>query len=279
MKHSEQKIYGRNACLAFAHKYPQTVIRAYCTEATQGRFGFLLKKLAQAKRAYHIVTDAELNKLSESEHHEGVLLLVERPALQTDETLLRTLSLSPATRPEHILCLDGVTNPHNLGAIVRTAAHFGFHRIVLLNLGSEQLKSLISSPYHRTAEGGSVRVELTACNDAVAFLEKLKTSFNFKLAVTSSHERSTVLHRVQLPKRMVLVLGSESDGVSASIMQKADLKICIQGTGDVESLNVANAASVLMYEWYRQTQRAVAAPLPRTPTPTGRASGRKRMGS
>lgn len=279
MKSAEQKIYGRNACLAFAKKYPDAVIRAYCTETTQPVLGFLLKQLAQSKRAYHIVSPEDLIKLSETEHHEGMLLLVRRQELKPEALLLQNAA-RPHHKPELLLCLDGISNPHNLGSIVRTAAHFGVQDIVLMNIADEQIKGLLSGAYHRTAEGGAVHCSLSLSKDPSQFLQKLQKECGYSVAVTSSHSGTTALHSTKLPQRLALVLGSETHGVSQDIMKLAQLKIAISGTGYVESLNVASACAILLNKFARQYQRArFPAESSSKPTRTARALGRNRRGS
>ncbi|MEN9810740.1 MAG: putative tRNA/rRNA methyltransferase [Pseudomonadota bacterium] len=279
MKTSEQKIYGRNACIAFAKKNSDAVIRAYCTESTQPALGFLLKKLAQSKRAYHIVSTEDLSKISESEHHEGMMLLVHRQEAGSESTLLLNASRRRG-KPELLLCLDGISNPHNLGSIVRTAAHFGIQDIVLMNIADEQIKGLLSGSYHRTAEGGAVHCSISISKDPCQFLQTLRTECGFSVAVTSSHSGTSALHSTRLPERLALVLGSETHGVSQDILKMAQLKIAISGTGHVESLNVASACAILLNEFARQSQRGrFPAGSPSKPTRTARALGRKRSGS
>ncbi|MEN9825806.1 MAG: hypothetical protein RI953_1551 [Pseudomonadota bacterium] len=279
MKTSEQKIYGFNACMAFAKAYPDQVIRAYCTPALQKKLGFLLKHLAQHKRAYHLVTESELAKLSGSEHHEGVLLLISRPALMSELDVFKQLGSGKLADSECLLCLDGVSNPHNLGSIARTAAHYGIQRIALFNLTNEQLKALVSGAYHRTAEGGAVHVQLCDIKEPLNFLERLKKDFSFTVAATSSHAKSSSLHNTTLPKRLALLMGSETDGVSQQLLEAAQLKVCINGTGHVESLNVASATAILLNEYSRQLQRRTEESLSTKPTFVGRPEGRKRNGS
>jgi TrmH RNA methyltransferase len=279
MKANEQKIYGRNACLAFARKSPDNVIRAYCNDTVQGEFGFLLKHLAKHKRAYHIVTNDALGKLSESLHHEGVMLLVNKPPIADENILFAALDQESKQKTECLLCLDGLSNPHNLGSIVRTAAHFGVQRIVLFNVSDDSLKSLLSAAYHRTAEGGAVHVDIIRCKNSEKFIEKISEKYGFTLAATSSHSAAAFLHRTTLPKRLALLMGSEGNGVSPDLLKRAQFKICINGTGHVESLNVASATAILLNEYARQTQNCELSPVPIKPTFAERVVGRKRKGS
>lgn len=239
----ERKIYGLNAALSFAHRFPDRIIRAWLSEdAAKIHFGPLMKFLAQEKRAYHIADDRELEKVTQSEHHEGVCLLVQDFALFTIEALIATL---PAGKPVCLLALDGVSNPHNLGAIMRVAAHYGVAGII-----SEQPQLLRSGAAVRTAEGGATYTKIVATDNLGKTLKFLKKC-QFSVLATSSHQSQSV-YEAPLPERIVLVLGEEQDGVSRKILQLADQRIAIAGTGWVESLNVSIASGVLLSEFWRQ---------------------------
>lgn len=239
----ERKIYGLNAALSFAHRFPDRVIRAWLSEdAAKIHFGPLMKFLAQEKRAYHIADDRELEKVTQSEHHEGVCLLVADFPFFTVDAFVATL---PPGKPVCLIALDGVSNPHNLGAIMRVAAHYGVAAII-----SEQAQQLRSGAAVRTAEGGATYTKLVDTDNLGKTLQFLKKR-QFTVAATSSHE-SHSLYETPLPDRIVLVLGEEQTGVSKKIQQLADMRIAIGGTGWVESLNVSVATGVLLSEFWRQ---------------------------
>jgi TrmH RNA methyltransferase len=281
MKSSEQKIYGRNACLAFAKHFPQAVIRAYCTESNRGRLGALLKFLAEKKRAYHIVTEGDLHKICDSEHHEGICLLVERQAAGSEAELIAALQKTPQAAPHCVLCLDGISNPHNLGAIVRSAAHFGIKHILLSSIGEESRKALLSGAFHRTAEGGGVHVRVYVAEEPAALLKRLQKEMGWTIVATSSHAQSKELNNTQLPKRCVMVMGSESEGITPPLLALADIKLRIKGTGHVESLNVASATAIVLNEFSRQieNQRKSKFKSGDMPTRVARVEGRNRKGS
>lgn len=239
----ERKIYGLNACLSFFQRFPDRIIRAWLSEdAAKIHFGPLMKALAQDKRAYHIADERELEKVTQSEHHEGVCLLVQDFPLFTVEAFIATL---PPGKPVCMIALDGVSNPHNLGAIMRVAAHYGVAAII-----SEQPQLLRSGAAVRTAEGGATNIKLVGTDNLGKSLQFLKKR-QFSVVATSSHE-SRSLYETPLPERIVLVLGEEQGGVSRKILQLADHRIAIAGTGWVESLNVSVATGVLLSEFWRQ---------------------------
>ncbi|MEY2986546.1 MAG: putative tRNA/rRNA methyltransferase YfiF [Pseudomonadota bacterium] len=280
MKTTEQKLYGWNACISFSKVFPNKIIRAYCTESTRGRLGALLKQLASKKKAYHIVTDDELSKIADSEHHEGVCLLVERADTYSESQLILD-SQKLKQNKQIILCLDAVSNPNNLGAIARSAVHFGITHLFLCNTVESSLKGLLSGAFHRTAEGAAVHLNIYWSENGEATLLKLKQQFGWKIFSTTSHGRAIPLHQFAFPNKTVLIMGSESRGVSDSFTKIADAGIEIAGSGLVESLNVANAVSIFLSEYHRQilTQRTLEPVRRLSPTRVAGGVGKNRKGS
>ncbi len=239
----ERKIYGLNACLSFAQRFPDRIVRAWLSEeAAKIHFGPLMKALAKDKRAYHLADEDELLKVTQSEHHEGVCLLVADFPVFTLEAFVATL---PPGKPVCMLALDGVSNPHNLGAIMRVAAHYGVSAILC-----EQPQLLRSGAAVRTAEGGATYTKIVGTDNMGKALQFLKKR-QFKVLATSSHESHSVYEQ-PMPDRSVLILGEEQKGVSGKLLQIADQKIVIGGTGWVESLNVSVATGILLSEFWRQ---------------------------
>ncbi len=239
-KQKEVKLYGEKACLAVFAARPHDIVRLYLTDQTAPRFAQLMKFLAANKRAYHVLPEAELEKIGGTSHHEGVVMLVRRkPWLNLAQWLSQ-----PAVKGA-VLALDEVANPHNLGAIMRSAAHFGVRTII-----STRPELLQSGAAVRTAEGGFEGVDLVRVPSLAEALPELRAA-GFALAFTSSHQGQS-LYTQALPEGLVLVLGEEKQGVSQALLQAEGLKLSIPGVGAVESLNVSVAAALLMGEWYRQ---------------------------
>lgn len=232
----ERKIYGLNAALAFVRERADDIIRGYFTEAAARKhFGQLMKTLAQTRRAYHIVDTDELAKVTESTHHEGVCLLVrDVPVARIGDWL----GQAPATA-HMVLALEGVANPHNLGAIMRTAAHFGVAAIV--TSGAERLRSGAAM---RTAEGGAERIPLVEAAGFVDGLVLLQKA-GYQIVVTSSHKGTSVFG-IDWPDKVCLVMGEEQQGVSRPVLALADQCVSIPGTGAVESLNVSVASAIVV---------------------------------
>jgi TrmH RNA methyltransferase len=152
--------------------------------------------------------------------------------------------LARAPGPAVMLALAEVGNPHNLGAMVRSAAHFGARGVLVSG------PSAASGSALRTAQGGAEWVEVLSGDDLGAALDICHRA-DFAICTTSSHQ-GRALYDGALPARAVMLLGSEGQGVPRELARHADYVLQIPGTGRVESLNVAAAAAVLLGEWYRQ---------------------------
>ena len=248
MRSDEQKLYGVSACRAIFEGRPEDIVRAYVTPYRLKLFGGMLRWCASHRLAYHIIEDVDMERVTQSTHHEGVCLLVkERPQPRLDE---RLELLAEVDGPQCVLLLEHVGNPHNLGSILRVAAHFGVVG-VLLTGPLARLPQLPSAAY-RTAEGGMEYVPVMALGVPFEALDRLRRA-GFSVLATSGHGRhSLYASEKPLPKRCVLMLGSEERGLSPGLLATADGVVAIPGSGQVESLNVACAAAVFLGEYWRQ---------------------------
>lgn len=241
-------VSGLNACMEIARRRRDDIIRVSLVEDRIRTFSELLKWCASHKRAYHVVTGDDLEKIADTIHHEGICMLVKPKPAATFEALAERLQGDP-TRAECIVVMEDVANPHNLGAILRVCAHFGVGTVCLATRKGEKPVS-ISNAVHRTSEGGVESVDVVHLDDAAAAMRTFKR-LGFTLYATSSHARKSA-YTTQLPDRVVYMLGSEATGLSRRLTELADAEIGIPGTGHVESLNVACAASILLGEFWRK---------------------------
>lgn len=242
----ELKYYGTAACRALWQQRPDDVIRIYVEQALIKHFSDLLKWAATHRKAYHIVTGDELEKITESVHHQGICLLARDKPQGTFPALLKTLKSDQ--QPQLLAYLDGVENPHNLGAIVRSCAHFGIRHI----LGEAGKLPRLSPSACRVAEGGAEFVELVTLDKPLDQLKQLQ-QLGFNLLATAM-QRGHDLYHYDFPARTVLIFGAEEHGVSQAMFKAADATLHIPGSGHVESLNVSVAFALIAGENYRQIQ-------------------------
>jgi len=241
----ELKIHGQHACRALFERRPGHIVRVYLTAELVKPFGDLLHACAEKRLPYKVVAPEELEKLTESKHHEGICVVAVPRASRPLPELLR------APGPAVVVALAEVGNPHNLGAILRIAAHFGARGAIIAGKG-------VSPAAYRTSQGGAEAVETIGTPDLGAALDVCRRA-GFTVCASSSHE-GRELYAGPLPSRAVLLLGSEGEGVPRELLRQADVTLQIPGTGAVESLNVAAAASVILGEFWRQNTYPAASP-------------------
>lgn len=206
----------------------------------------LLRWCAAQHRAYHIVTAEEMGRITQSSHHEGICLLVRPPLRLGLEQLC--MRLAAQTGPVCVLLLEGITNPHNLGAILRVAAHFGAAAVV--QCGEDGTIPRLSAAVCRTAEGAAEHIPVVTAKAGPATIQRLQRCA-LEVVATSSHATVSAYDH-GLPARCLLLLGSEAAGLSKELTEAADALVAIPGSGWVESLNVACAAAVLLAEFKRR---------------------------
>jgi TrmH RNA methyltransferase len=238
-------IYGRRAVQAVWERRPSAIIRAYATAERVSWLGDMLKWCAAQRKAYHMVSAAELEKISHSSHHEGVAVLVQIKPEIDEAQLIKICRTSPSA----LLYLDGVSNPHNLGAIARSMAHFGSTCM----LGAAGELPALSASWARVSEGGSEFVEVHRSSDSLALLGKLKKDGYTTFALSSKGKAS--LYEAKLPERSIFLLGHEIHGLSPTMLQQADATLGIPGSGNMSSLNVSVASALCLSEWYRRHRK------------------------
>ena len=241
---AELRIHGLNAVRAVFARRPQAIRKLYLVEARIPQLQPLLKWCVANRVGYRVVEDADLQKLAASAHHEGVVAEVLRDEPQPLSSWLRDLPAGPCCA----LWLDGVGNPHNLGAILRSAAHFGVSAVLL----PKHSTLALSGAAARVAEGGAEAVPFVRLGREDNSIAQLHGA-GFKLAATVVRGGSD-LFKATLPERLVYVLGAEGEGMSPELAQACDLRVSIPGSGAVESLNVASATAVLLAQWASSTR-------------------------
>ncbi|MFT3791657.1 MAG: TrmH family RNA methyltransferase [Rudaea sp.] len=238
----EVRVYGCNACLAVFAKRLDDVRKVYLTDARIAEFKSVLAWCVKQRIGYRVVENEDLDRLTESQHHEGVCFEVRKsPPLPLRELLQRI----PRDEPALLIWLDGVGNPHNVGALLRSAANFGARGAIL-----PADAPALSGAAMRVAEGGAEAVPLAQAHAGEDVFESLHDA-GFAVAATVPRAGRD-LYENKLPDRLALILGAEGEGMSARLIADADLRLTVPGTGAVESLNVSASAAVLFAEYWRQ---------------------------
>ena len=236
------RICGLAAVRALFERDPARVERLFFEPRLRAASGGFCAILARARKPYREVDAAELGRVAGTSLHGGIVAIARpRPLAPFD----------PAAAPgwaaagTPLLILDGVGNPHNLGAIARTAAFFGIERMLLAERPDQALPSDAS---YRVAEGGLEYVTLykTPLAPALAALQPY-----FRIVGTGPGAAARpVERRRDLPP--ALILGNEESGLDPATRVACDEVTTIPGSGRVQSLNVAAAAAILIYGMTRR---------------------------
>jgi RNA methyltransferase, TrmH family len=249
------RVYGISAALAVLAHRPEQVRNIAYTPSARAHIGEALREAARRRIAYREVSEQELSRMAGSVHHEGVCLLAAELPLPTIDELARRSESSGL-----LLALDNVGNPHNVGAILRSAAFFGAQGLIVSGLPG---RGPLPAAAVRIAAGGAEHVPLARATDlAVALAELAKRGHHIVGADTHA---KTPLYDLRWPARAVVVLGSEDVGLSKPVRARCQSLVQIGGSGSVESLNVSVAAGVVLASFAASKGASATA---RRPQPT-----------
>jgi RNA methyltransferase, TrmH family len=232
-----QRVCGLAAVSALFEIDPGRVERLFFEPRLRGQAGRFCTVLARARKPYREINPAELARVAGTVLHGGIAAVARpRPFGAFD----------PAAAPgwaedqKPLLALDGIGNPHNLGAIARTAAFFGVERMLLADRPEQALPSDAS---YRVAEGGLEHLTLyqVALPAALAALRQGYRIVGSALGLGAS------LASRPTGKPPVLILGNEEMGLDPATLAACDEIVLIPGCGRLQSLNVAAAAAILIY--------------------------------
>ena len=230
--------------------HPEKIRRLYFTEEVAPKFGGLCKALAKNHGIYNQVPPADLEKLSGSVHHQGVVAMIESPEItQLDSEI----TSSWIENKENAVLLDRIGNANNFGAIVRSAAFFGIKNIII---PMDEAQSTITTSSYRVAEGGMEYVNIYSVRSSVRLLEALKGKM-LRVGTSLEAKKSVAdLSSLCSKKPVLIILGNEEEGISEEVKSNCDELIIIPFAGMnqgkksavIDSLNVAQASSIIFYE-------------------------------
>jgi len=236
------RVAGLSAVSALFEHDAARVERLFFDERLKPHVGAFCKALAAARKPYRMVEADELAKVAGTVLHGGVVALIApRPVPAFDTEAAKRW----AADGQPLLILDGVGNPHNLGAILRTAAFFGLPRVVVSDHPGQALPS--ESAY-RVAEGGFEWVELYQAANLPLVLKRLRGVYRVVgTALGKGRAVTDVAGLAKGDKPVAVILGNEEDGMPAATLTACEEILTIPGSGHVQSLNVAATAAILIH--------------------------------
>ncbi len=225
---------------------PARIERLFFLPSMRGEIDDICRLMAESRRPYREVEAEELAKVAGSVLHGGIVAIATPRATPDFDAAAARAAVNDVPL---LLCLDGVANPHNLGAIVRTAAFFGLDRIVL---SDHPAQAGPSDAAHRVAEGGLEHVTLYRARHFPQALKQLKPAYR---TVGTALDRGRPLAEVGRDKSIALVLGNEEFGMNPQALGICDDVVRIEGYGRIQSLNVAATAAILVHALAGKTRR------------------------
>ena len=243
MGYTEMMIEGRNAVIE-AFRSGKTVDKLYVLDGCQD--GPVLSIKREAKKhdtLLKYVTKERLDQLSETGKHQGVIAVAAAYEYASVEDILKKAKAKG--EPPFIFLLDNIEDPHNLGAIIRTANLAGAHGVIIPKNRAVGLTAVVA----RTSAGALNYTPVARVTNLVKTIEDLKKEGLWFVCADMDGE---LMYRQNLTGPIGLVIGSEGEGVGRLVKEKCDFTASIPMKGDIDSLNASVAAGVLAYEIVRQ---------------------------
>jgi 23S rRNA (guanosine2251-2'-O)-methyltransferase len=239
-----QTIYGMHAVRALLERHPERVLNVLLAERREDPRSRGIEELAQRHhRPLKRVNAESLKHLLGEVAHQGVAAEIVPLAPWTEDDLLGALT---SAQSPIILALDGVQDPHNLGACLRTADACGALAVVVPKDRAAQMNPTV----RKVATGAAETTPVVAVTNLVRTLKLLKDAGLWVVGADANAAKDA--REVDLTAGIVLVLGAEGSGLRHLTQQNCDLMVRLPQRGSVESLNVSVAAGMLLYETLRQ---------------------------
>lgn len=240
-----ENIYGIHAVSAFLSNAPERLIEVYALKGREDkRLQPLLNELHRLGISVQFVNRQTLDKKADGEVHQGIIARVQ-PAKELNEADLDTI-LQHKQNPL-LLVLDGVTDPHNLGACLRTADAAGVCAVIVPKDKSAQLTSIA----RKVACGAAETMPLIRVTNLARTLRDLQNDHNIWVIGTAG-EATETLYQTKLTAGLALVMGAEGEGMRRLTREHCDQLVSIPMAGSVSSLNVSVATGVCLFEIVRQ---------------------------
>ena len=242
-KFQESKVEGRNAILE-AFRSGRVVDKLFVQERCEdGPVKTILREAKKHDTMVRFVKKERLDQMSDTGKHQGVIAMTAAYDYAEVEDILE--KAREKGEPPFILLLDNIEDPHNLGAIIRTANLAGAHGVIIPKNRAVGLTATVA----RTSAGALNYTPVARVTNMARTIEELKKE---GLWFVCADMGGTSMYSLDLKGPIGLVIGNEGDGVSRMVKEKCDFIASIPMKGDIDSLNASVAAGVLAFEIVRQ---------------------------
>lgn len=241
---SELMLYeGRNAVMELL-RAGKTVDKLFLSAEVSGRMADIV---AMAKASGAVIVECDRRKLdamSETGVHQGVIAQAAAHEYVSLEDILHTAE-ERGEKPLILIC-DGLTDPHNLGAVIRSAETAGAHGVIIPKRRSVGLTATAA----KASAGALEHIGVARVTNLAAAIDTLKEHGVWVFGADAGGDKN--LYEADFADSCAIVIGSEGDGISRIVREKCDFIVSIPMKGKVNSLNASAAAAVLLYEAVRQ---------------------------
>ena len=242
----ENHIEGRNAVLE-AFRSGRTIDKLYVLDGCpDGPVRTIIREAKKGDTIINYVKKERLDQLSETGHHQGVIAMAASYEYATVEDILE--KAREKGEAPFIFVLDNIEDPHNLGAMIRTANLAGAHGVIIPKRRAVGLTPTVA----RTSAGAVNYVPVAKVTNISNTMKELKDCGMWFVCADMD---GTLMYDMDLTGPIGLVIGNEGDGVSPLVKKNCDMVASIPMKGDIDSLNASVAAGVLSYEIVRQRMK------------------------
>lgn len=239
----ENQLEGRNAVLELL-KTERDIEKIFLPKgAVEGTLKRIASQAVQKGIVVQEVDRRKLDEISCTKNHQGVIAIVSEHEYVDIEDILSLADKKG--EPPFIVILDGITDPHNMGAIIRTADAAGVHGIIIPKRRSVGLNATVG----RTSAGAIEHVLVSKVTNLSSTIDGLKKRGLWIAAADMSGEN---YFKAPIDGAIAIVIGSEGEGVSRLVKEKCDFTISIPMFGKISSLNASVASGLIMYEVVRR---------------------------
>lgn len=243
MRYEEFTIEGRNAVIE-AYRAGRPIDKLFVLDGCQDGPILTIKREAKAKGTpVKFVTKERLDQLSETGHHQGVIAYAAAYEYAEVEEILE--NARKKGEPPFLFLLDNIEDPHNLGAIIRTANLAGAHGVIVPKNRAAGLTAVVA----KTSAGALNFTPVARVTNLAKTIEDLKKEGIWFVCADMG---GTQMYDLNLTGPIGLVIGNEGEGVGRLVREKCDMIASIPMKGDIDSLNASVAVGVLAYEIVRQ---------------------------
>lgn len=245
MSTEQQCIFGIHSVQSLLFKHPERLQRLCVLHERHDKRINRIIELAK-KNDIHVefLSKQELDRIAQTEHHQGVIAFASKSQTLSEKNL--PTFLESLDKPPFILILDGVQDPHNLGACLRSADAAGVHVVIAPKDKSVGITPAVS----KVASGAAETVPFVQVTNLARTLEMMK-EFGIWIYGASAEAQQT-LYQVKLSGPVAIVLGAEGRGLRRLTEEHCDTLLKIPMNGSVESLNVSVATGIFLFEVVRQ---------------------------